>query len=315
MRVTSVLAVVFSSLTAMAQSTAALPVKNVNFDAEPSALVGQWVAQHYASASGRKVLMPAVVRASAQDGSDLEAAKGLGADEVLETSVVGVNKRGGQALLIEVSRKTVDGHVVHHEMMRAASLEEAYGVTQRLAVALWQKSSVEATRSRNNIVESETGVPRRLRSESLLGVRVALIQPVGANGFSPIGSVGFDGRLERERYFLEFGAGILVPAAPNASMRSAYGGAYAELGAAYFVTEGDVALSVGGGVLTRALLSPQFSLNLAPYVQGGVTFSRDSSTRLYADVRIAQNVLPMSFGYSAAEVFPTEVGLQVGIGF
>ena len=71
--------------------------------------------------------------------------------------------------------------------------------------------------------------------------------------------------------------------------------------------------------------------NLAPYVQGGVMFFRDSKTRFYTDFRLAQNVLPIVFGYDAIytstagdvsyavpatkKLYPTELTFSVGMGF
>jgi hypothetical protein len=56
-------------------------------------------------------------------------------------------------------------------------------------------------------------------------------------------------------------------------------------------------------------------------------FMRTSSTRLYAELRLSQNAIPMNIGgneYSQVapytrtagkSVYPTEVGLQMGIGW
>jgi hypothetical protein len=69
--------------------------------------------------------------------------------------------------------------------------------------------------------------------------------------------------------------------------------------------------------------------NLAPYAQGGLMFFRESSTRLYLDLRVAQNVLPVGFNenshYDSAtdsytstpslRLYPTELTLHVGVGW
>lgn len=51
-------------------------------------------------------------------------------------------------------------------------------------------------------------------------------------------------------------------------------------------------------------------LNLAPYVQAGMVFSRHSSPRVYVQFRISQNVLPVG-----DNLCPTELTAQVGIGW
>jgi hypothetical protein len=66
--------------------------------------------------------------------------------------------------------------------------------------------------------------------------------------------------------------------------------------------------------------------NLAAYGQGGVMFFRDASTRLYTDLRVAQNLLPVGFStcgvvsgsYSTCgtrRLYPTEISLNIGLGF
>jgi hypothetical protein len=67
----------------------------------------------------------------------------------------------------------------------------------------------------------------------------------------------------------------------------------------------------------------------AAYGQIGVMFMRTSSTRLYTEVRASQNLIAMNLGGSTTNVaptggtvvsstktvYPTELALQVGIGW
>jgi hypothetical protein len=75
--------------------------------------------------------------------------------------------------------------------------------------------------------------------------------------------------------------------------------------------------------------------NLAVYGQGGVMFFREGATRLYVELRVAQNLLPVTFGGdippdvydpgtgtylpgAAPEkksFYPTEFSLNIGMGF
>src|SRR5690606_15838981 len=103
----------------------------------------------------------------------------------------------------------------------------------------------------------------------------------------------FDARLEAKSYFLEFGAGVLLPSssAYESEEQLAYGGVVGEIGASYYLMHTDVSPYVGAGVMPRVLsASPA---NLAVYGQAGFMFFRTSSSRLYAELRVAQNVTPM----------------------
>ena len=78
---------------------------------------------------------------------------------------------------------------------------------------------------------------------------------------------------------------------------------------------------LGLGVLPR-LMSKDVT-NLAAYGQGGVMFFRDASTRLYTDLRVAQNLLPVGFSTCGVDygvcgtrrLYPTEISLNIGVGF
>lgn len=62
---------------------------------------------------------------------------------------------------------------------------------------------------------------------------------------------------------------------------------------------------------------PGSPFNLAPYGQVGLMVDRTSSMRLYADLRVAQNVLPVrvaSLGVPRG-AYPTELSGQIGIGW
>jgi hypothetical protein len=77
---------------------------------------------------------------------------------------------------------------------------------------------------------------------------------------------------------------------------------------------------IGLGLMPR-LMSKDVT-NLAAYGQGGVMFFRDASTRLYTDLRIAKNLLPVGFGScgpvgvcGTRRLYPTEISLNIGMGF
>jgi hypothetical protein len=150
---------------------------------------------------------------------------------------------------------------------------------------------------------------------------------------SPMLSVQFDGRWEADSYFLEFGAGMALPA--EHSDRRGYGGLFAEFGGSVYLGEEGSPLYVGAGLVPRLFFSSNDGgVQAAVYGQMGVMFMRTSSTRLYAEIRLSQNALPVQFertptptpptplGYQATysdastdDKYPTELALQMGIGW
>jgi hypothetical protein len=319
-RIILFVAVVLSSLS-FAQRTAIAPVKGINLGPGEAEVIGELLAQAYAKASRIDVISPSSV-ASAMAGADVvTAAHKLGAKEMVEATALGLESRKGKSYRISVTRRRAGGELIHQAEMSASSMEDVVVVSGRLAEALVQKVDPTAARNRNTVAASESGLANRLRSESILGVKAVFIQPVGNVAFVPMGGISFDARLEREKYFLEFGVGFLIPGPVGTSRVSSYGGITTEIGANYFLTDGDVGVYAGGGLQTRAISSNGLAFNLAPFAQLGVTFSRDSSTRFFADLRVAQNVLPIGNNARFAndptpsQGYPTEIGAQVGIGF
>jgi hypothetical protein len=138
---------------------------------------------------------------------------------------------------------------------------------------------------------------------------------------------GFALRVEARSHFLEFGVGLALPANAGDGEHRAYGGVYADIGANFYLADSSTSPYLGFGVMPR-LMSRQVT-NLAPYGQAGLMFFRESSTRLYLDLRVAQNVLAVGFGggseYDPASgtdvsepserLYPTELTLHVGVGW
>jgi hypothetical protein len=139
-------------------------------------------------------------------------------------------------------------------------------------------------------------------------------------------------------YFIEFGAGVVVSTDSqysNNTMR--INGVFAELGGSYYLSKGSIAPYIGGGVSPRILNSSVYhdytsdysyinsndstGARCAFYGQIGVTFTRDSRSRVYSEFRVSQNVIGITDDYSTSEgtgthtYYPTEFALQVGIGW
>jgi hypothetical protein len=134
--------------------------------------------------------------------------------------------------------------------------------------------------------------------------------------------LAFNGRLEGNEYFLEFGGGFMIPAESEELDHRGYGGIFAEFGASYYLTHSEVSPYIGAGVMPRILSSQPG--NIAAYGQVGAMFFRSSSSRLYVDGRITQNLTTMYFDRNNFEpssdnasrsALPTELGLNVGVGW
>jgi hypothetical protein len=136
--------------------------------------------------------------------------------------------------------------------------------------------------------------------------------------------------LESDSFFLEFGAGFTVPSSGVSEADRSIGGVFAEFGADYYLTHSSVSPYIGGGVMPRLIGGNHvdFGANLAAYGQLGVMFFRQSSSRLYLDLRVAQNLTPWqrttvnsssTFPYTEEDAsgarFPTELLVAVGVGW
>jgi hypothetical protein len=247
------------------------------------------------------------------NGSLVDATATLRDGELVELVLVNLStKRAKGRVLINAVRRQVSGAELYRADVTAESLDDMVPACERLALSLQRQVPIGQTVNRHNVTLAEarsTRRPNRLGSESIFGVKVGFALPVAAfTQVNPLGSLEFNVRLEREHFFFELGAGALIPAVVS-SNSPVYGGITFELGASYFLSEGDTAPYLGAGVQPRLIFAGSV-LNLAPYVQAGLMFSRQSSPRVYAQLRVSQNVLPVG-----DNLYPTELAAQVGIGW
>jgi hypothetical protein len=98
------------------------------------------------------------------------------------------------------------------------------------------------------------------------------------------------------------------------------GGITTEIGASYYLTDGNIAPYIGGGLIPRVVLAGIDSsqkrdiASMSAYGQFGFTVPRNSSTRFMCDLLVAQAILPQHLK-GGREVWPTEPSLHVGIGW
>lgn len=285
-------------------ATAVPPVRSINVPAPQLQLITELLTASVEAKGGGKVVTE-------------------GATELIEAVAFALGDDGGLPILLKVRRVTATGEILADAELRIVAMDELPTVTDRLVETVIRDVSLPETRNRHNVALAETTVGARMGTEKVLGVKLWFGAPFArfAN-LNTIGAIMFDGRFEKETYFFELGAGFVIPGPSSSPTSEGYGGFLLELGASKYLNAGDTAVYVGGGIMPRLIFSGGLNdspLNLAPYAQFGVMLDRSTSTRLYADLRVAQSVIPIRLASSASgsirTAFPTELTAAVGVGW
>lgn len=244
------------------------------------------------------------------------------ATEVIDATAAGLGENGGLPILIKVHRRNTEGATLAQAELRLEVMEELPVVTDRLAESLVKQVPLEQTQNRHNVAMAENRKETRVGTEKVLGAKLWFGMPVArAANLNAIGAVQFDARFERQTYFFELGAGFIIPGPSSSPTSEGYGGVMAELGASKYLNDGDTAVYLGGGLMPRLIFSSMLDspLSLAPFAQFGVMFDRASRMRLYADLRVAQNVIPLRLANgptgNVRTAFPTEITAAMGVGW
>jgi hypothetical protein len=203
-------------------------------------------------------------------------------------------------------------------------------VAERIAIALHRRTQLEHTQTLDNVTQKEATRPTRTFTEKVIGVRTAVVIPF-APGLSadPMMLLQFDARLEGTVYFLEFGGGIMFPSDFDSGENdTSVGGLVGHIGGSYYLTQTSVSPYLGAGLSPRLVFGDYSGAGLAVNGHAGVMFMRTSSARIYAEVRLDQNVIPLSpdiYDYcdysidcsqiDRDDIFPTEISFAVGIGW
>jgi hypothetical protein len=238
------------------------------------------------------------------------------------------DKLDNSKTIVTVVRKNSAGEKMYRTEMTLLTYGDIEESAERIALSLFKQLPVKETRSLTNITRREGMGHNKLFVEKLTGIRLGMAYPAAGDvDISPFVTVSFDMRLESEKFFLEFGAGGRIPNQAFNSDKRSYGGVSMEVGAAYFLTHSEIGVYVGGGI------NPFFTMffddgviGVAPFASFGITFPRNSKTRIFTELRVAQNVMPIYTGteswsyYNASYLprtksYPTEIGLNIGIGW
>lgn len=306
---------------ALAADVAVLPVRGTNLTAGEADAIGVLFAEAYAREARVDVVAPAdAARAVTEAGGVPAALARLGAREYLDISAVQLKSR----ITVNAVLRGGSGAALHTAEMTAASLDDIQPIAERISRALINRTTPEVTRTLTSVTAREGQRVNRTFTEKIMGLKTSVTWPF-ARGytFDPSISLQFDGRLELTRGFLEFGAGAVVP---TSGEDSGMGGVFAEFGGSYYLAQESVSPYVGAGFVPRIYFtSSAGGFGAAAYGQAGLMFMRESSSRIYAELRVTQAVTPFendaTYDYvtgtysRGGQYFPTEVGLQIGIGW
>jgi hypothetical protein len=245
--------------------------------------------------------------------------------------------------LVTATRYSTAGSPIYKVELTLLTYGDIEEATKRFATSLFNKISTEDSRAVDNITRREGMGNNKLFVDKLKGIKVCGVYPIGwdnsSSTISSIGGIGFDMRMEAEKFFLEFGVGARIPSEMSDQAKPKYGGISFELGGSYYLYQNQiVGLYSGIGIIPGFNLANINSdgpeMNLAPYLQIGIMMPRMSSVRFYFDVRVAQHIMPVTtlnytnYGVSTYDAYgnfisgdtqvkrtdhPTEVGINVGI--
>ena len=305
---------------AAAAEVAVLPVQGTNLSEGDAAAIGALIGGAYAVESGRPVSMPAeMARAIELAGGLAPALTAVGATQYLRISAVQLRTR----ITIHAALMAPGDLLVHQAELTAASLDDLEPVSRRVARALVQRTTTSSTRDIQTVTEREGQRPNRAFVSRSMGLKTGVTWPRARSiDFNPSMSLQFDARLEGGRWFLEWGAGVLLPAAGGDG--GDLGGGFAELGANVYLIDAGVAPYLGAGLRPGVMFTlGDGGMTLGIYGQVGITFLREYRSRFYVEFRVTQNAVPFreqngslpgTTGPSR-RVYPTEMALQAGIGW
>lgn len=319
-RILPSLVAIFIAFAASAAEVAVIPVEATNLSEGEAGAIGIVVGNALASEAGQVVASPAeTAGAIAREGGLAPALASLKASHYLKVSAVRLKTR----ITIHATLLTAEGTLVRQAELTAASLDDVEPVARRLARSLVQGITVAEARDLHTVTEREGQRPNRVFVGKSLGLKTGMTWP-SASGvrFDPAVSLQFDARLEGERWFMEFGAGAILPA--SGGQGNGFGGVFAELGGSVFLVDASVSPYLGLGIRPALLAALDGGgMNLGFYGQAGVTFMREYRTHFYMEVRVTQNAVAFhddrgAFGGATgtgASVSVTEVALQAGMGW
>ncbi len=310
----STLGVLLSAQAAPA-AVAVFPTRGTNLQAGELEAIDQLFAMAYSAQAEGEVLAPTATRnAWLEARAPRAAAEKLGAAEYVLIRAI----RLDSLIKITAARHRAKGERLHRVTMSAQSMDDMELVTQRLAQALIQRTAVDETQTIHNVTAAETRLENRLFTEKVAGIKTfgTFLLATGDRAMDPQVGLQFDIRLENRDYFLELGAGFMVPTALSDDKVTS-GGLFAELGGSYYLIDGSISPYIGAGLIPKLLFGDHTDVgaNLGMYAQAGVMFMRQNSTRFYIDFRASHDLFPWYADGDDPDFRVTNLNLQLGIGW
>jgi hypothetical protein len=304
---------------ALAADVVIFPVRGTNLSQGEQAAIGNLLAASYAAQSGKSVLGPnEAQRSLAQTESERDSARALGALEYVDLEAIRLDVK----IALHATLRNQYGSELYQVRTTALSLDDMDVVADRIAAALIRRTDIVYTRNIDNVTGKESRQANRLFLEKILGPRCAFVMPFGKGVDETTGlALGFNARLEQADYFLEVGLALLFQNidhdGPDLS------GMIGQIGASYYLMHSSVSPYVGIGVSPRLLIGSSGGAGLAVNAHAGLMFMRESSTRIYVELQLDQNLIERAreirYDYptnaSRSSGFPTEFSLAAGIGF
>lgn len=362
-------AVIFVNSMIYAADVAVFPVQGVNTDKSFVDAFGMLLAAKYGKHSGLDVLPPTKsARAIEEDSSLSTAAHRLGVKEYLETEAIGlyISRRekaeveyasdsGKQTIIVKVekedddddddsdqklldkhktvvtvTRRNSSGDKIHSAEMTLLTYGDIEESTDRMAEALHKKLSIDEVLGLYNVTRREGMGRNKVFVDNLKGVKVGFIYPADRDyTLVNIVTIGYNHRMDSEKFFLEFGVGGKLPTNMDTEKYRLYGGVYLHVGGSYYIVKEIAGVHVGLGLsphINIGAIGSGVQVGLVPFFQFGISVPRNSKVQALINLKIGQNVLAIKTGrdstsiYSPdyppeAEHYPTEIGFEMGIGF
>jgi hypothetical protein len=337
LRLTLVSTLAFSLLSAAQAHSAVvavMPVRGVNLSEGQCDAIGVLFANAFARDSQVAVASPIETKpALAQSKTPLAVAARLAVAEYVELRAVQLVRRVTLAGIIYGK----DGREIFRAETAAPGLDDMELAVARLAHALILREPIprmpfpETGAETPEVASAPEGVvqgPAEPKSyPKAFGTKMGFIFPMASGrSFFPMLSLQFDGRIGTRNYFLEFGAGGAVPTdSERSSDTIGLFAFFGELGGSFYLSDGSIAPYIGGGISPGIWLYDRMSssngsgLRCTIYGQAGITFTRDSRTKIYTEFRVSQHILgfadEVSYMTTSSSYYPTLLALQFGLGW
>ncbi len=199
---------------ASAADIAVFPANAVNLEEGEAAAIAEVLTSAFSDKNSGEVLGPAET-AEALTGAEgatrtarmAAAARILGVKRYVTITAVQLKRK----ISLRGKLVWVDGSRTNRAEIVAASLDDMEAAAARLVKALLTGRTTAEARTHRTVTRREAGRKNRTFSEKIVGFRTGLVQPFASENLNTMATVHFDLRAEADTYFIEFGAGLLLP--------------------------------------------------------------------------------------------------------